>query len=144
MRYDFLIASFNALITECMSLTYIYSLTFLINYLKDETAEVKQGIMLAAGFCLLVITSGLMRNYYVFQGYLMAIKVRKILISAMFDKVGLLSTKSLTETNSGKLVTLISSDIFGVERALSHSPIVFAAPIISLTAFILIGSNSGW
>lgn len=48
----------------------------------------------------------------------MAIRMRKAIISAMYDKVALLSVKSLTETNSGKLITIISGDIFNVERAI--------------------------
>jgi ABC-type multidrug transport system fused ATPase/permease subunit len=67
---------------------------------------------LAAIFSTLVLVSGTLRNYYVFGGYEMSLKFRKVLVSAMYDKVGLLSMKSLTETNSGKLITLISSDIF--------------------------------
>ena len=38
--------------------------------------------------------------------------MRKTLVSAMYDKVSVLSMKSLTETNPGKLITLISADIF--------------------------------
>jgi len=42
----------------------------------------------------------------------MAINIRKVLVSSIYDKVGKLSIKSLTETNSGKLISLVSSDLF--------------------------------
>lgn len=69
-------------------------------------------------YSLAIIVSAVCRNYYVFLGYVMAIRMRKAIISAMYDKVTLLSVKSLTETNSGKLITIISGDIFNVERAI--------------------------
>lgn len=69
-------------------------------------------------YALAIIVSASFRNYYVFLGYVMAIRMRKAIISAMYDKVTHLSVKSLTETNSGKLITIISGDIFNVERAI--------------------------
>ena len=50
----------------------------------------------------------------------------------------------LYSKHSGKLITLISSDIFQVERAFAYCPIVLAAPIISTLVFVLIGYQFGW
>jgi ABC-type bacteriocin/lantibiotic exporter with double-glycine peptidase domain len=144
MRADYLLCSFVSLIAECLSVCYTFMLMYIIRYLKDENAEVKEGMILAGGFSFLVLISGLFRNYYIFGGYHMAVKVRKVLVSAMYDKVGLLSMKSLTETNSGKLITLISSDIFNVERAMTMTPIALSAPFTTLFVLILIGIQSGW
>lgn len=41
-----------------------------------------------------------------------AIMMRRTLCAVMFDKVAALSVKSLGETNIGKLISLISSDLF--------------------------------
>lgn len=64
----------------------------------------------------------------------------------MYDKVANLSTKSLTETNSGKLITIISGDIFMVERAICILPIVPAAPIVTFLClfFISYSTNVGY
>jgi hypothetical protein len=62
----------------------------------------------------------------------------------MYEKVGKLSMKSLIETNSGKLITLISADMFQVERGLVISPVVFAAPFVNLLCYIFIGISVGW
>ena len=53
------------------------------------------------------------------------------------------SMKSMTETNSGKLISLISADLFIIERGLSILSLNFAAPFISMFTcyllYILIG-----
>lgn len=74
----------------------------------------------------------------------MTVKMRKVFVSAMYDKVGVLSIKSLTETNSGKLITLISSDIFVLERAIAFTPYLLAAPILAIVCMFLIYLNSEW
>ena len=74
----------------------------------------------------------------------MAVKVRKILVSAMYDKLGNLSVKAMTSTNSGKLVTLVSADIFMIERPLSMAPMIFSSPVSNLTVILAIGFTTGW
>jgi hypothetical protein len=69
------------------------------------------------------------------EGTTIAIKIRRTLVAALYDKVVNLSMKSMTETNSGKLISLISADLFGVERGLSFFPIVLASPFINILAY---------
>ena len=61
----------------------------------------------------------------------------------MYDKVAKLSMKSMTETNSGKLISLISADLFSVERGLSFFPLLIAAPIINFIAYGFIYQTVG-
>ena len=74
----------------------------------------------------------------------MALEGRKLLVSAIFDKVGRLSMRSLTETNSGKLITLVSADIFTIERPLAVAPFGIASPFINLMCYGLIWYIAGW
>ena len=74
----------------------------------------------------------------------MSICVRKVLVVAIYDKVAKISIKSLAQTNSGKLITLISSDIFMVEKGLALAPFGLCSPIISLAGYVTIGITSGW
>ena len=48
--------------------------------------------------------------------------LRRTLVANMFDKILNLSLKSLVETESGKLVAIISADLFIVERQLCMVP----------------------
>ncbi len=82
-------------------------------------------------------------NYF-FQGFFYSINMRKAIVMAMFNKVSRLSLKSLSETNSGKLITLISSDIFAVERNMQFAPLIISAPISNVVAYVIIGVTSGW
>ena len=66
---------------------------------------------MTAIFGALMTVGALFKNFFVFQGYNMAIKMRKTLIAAMYSKISRLSMQSLTETNSGKLITIVSGDI---------------------------------
>lgn len=74
----------------------------------------------------------------------MALETRKLLIAAMYDKVGKLSMRSLTETNSGKLINLVSSDIFTLERPLAMTPFFVAAPFINIVCYVLVWQLAGW
>jgi ABC-type multidrug transport system fused ATPase/permease subunit len=59
-------------------------------------------------------------------------------------KISKLNMKSLTETNSGKLITIVSGDIQSIERPLALVSIFLAAPFINIVAYIVIGFTSGW
>jgi ABC-type multidrug transport system fused ATPase/permease subunit len=52
--------------------------------------------------------------------------------------------KSIAQTNSGKLVTIVSSDIHSIERQMCCIPIVIAAPFINIVVYIIIGLTSSW
>lgn len=127
-----------AVFAEGITVSYVYFLFYLISYLKDPEAEYTDGIWLVCVYSSGVFISSVLRNKYIFDGYVMAIKIRKAIVSTMYDKVGKLSTKSMTETNSGKLITIISGDVFSVERAICILPILPAAPIIVLLSIFYV------
>jgi ABC-type multidrug transport system fused ATPase/permease subunit len=121
----------------------VYFLFYLIKYLKDPEAPYTDGIWLICVYSASITVATLFRNYYIFLGYAIAIRMRKAIVSSMYDKVGKLSTKSLTETNSGKLITIISGDVFNVERAICIMPILLACPIVTLLCLFYISLSSG-
>ena len=86
-------------------------LLYLINFLKDPNGELWYGIVLLAIFGTLMFVGAIFKNFFVFYGQLSATKVRKTLIASMYSKISKLSMQSLTETNSGKLITIVSGDI---------------------------------
>ena len=135
--------SLVALFAEGIIVSTVYFLFYLINYLKDPEAPITDGVWICTVYCSAVAVSVVLRNKYIFDGYLMAIRMRKALVSTLYDKIGKLSTKSLTETNSGKLITIISGDIFNVERAASLTPLLPATPLVLLLSLFYIGYGSG-
>ena len=67
-------------------------------------------------FSLSTIIGQTLKNQGLFYVMVVALKIRKALIVTMYDKIGTLSMESLIKANSGKVITLISSDIFQTEK----------------------------
>ena len=86
----------------------------------------------------------MVRNREIHSGLMLSFKMRRVLISFLFDKVTKLSVKSMTETNSGKLISMISSDLFHIERGVALFPLLLAAPFINAWAFYLMVKTIGW
>ena len=80
----------------------------------------------------------MLRNKQILDSYMSAIRARRVLVGSLFNKVTKLSVKSMTETNSGKLIGMISADIFAVERGLGFCTMILAAPFINLFAYYLL------
>jgi len=78
------------------------------------------------------------------MGGVVAVEIRKVTVSAMYDKIGKLSVKSLTETNSGKLISLVSSDLFQIERPISIMFMVFVIPLLNIVVAVIIGYTEGF
>mgnify|MGYP000864340044 CR=1 FL=1 len=100
--------------------------------------------MLVALFSFSILIGSLLRNFYIYYGQMMSLEIRKLLISAIYDNVNKLSMRSLTETNSGRLITMVTSDIFNLERSLSMAPLGLASPFINLACYGLIWHIAGW
>mmetsp|Transcript_40800 Transcript_40800/g.29424 ORF Transcript_40800/g.29424 Transcript_40800/m.29424 type:complete len:117 (+) Transcript_40800:637-987(+) len=77
-------------------------------------------------------------------GGVVAVRMRKVIVSSIYDKIGSLSIKSLAETNSGKLISLVSSDLFQIERPFSIIFMLIPIPLLNLTVSAIIGFTMGW
>jgi ABC-type multidrug transport system fused ATPase/permease subunit len=62
----------------------------------------------------------------------------------MFIKVERLSVKSLSETESGKLVAIISSDLFSIEGGMALCPIILGGPIVTLFTIFFVTAYYKW
>lgn len=129
---------------EGLAVGFTSFIVYLIRYLKDAEAVLSEGIVLVAILAAMMIISFLFRNYFLFAAYNWAIKMRKSIFSALLEKVTKLSMKAMTETNSGKLITIVNADIQQVERSLSLLPLIVVAPLINILAYVIIGLQCGW
>jgi len=131
--------------SDSLSLTSCYFITQLILYIYASEVSVGKGVYLLVIFILLnILAQPLIQSSYFFQGFYYAINMRKAIVLAMYNKVSKLSLKSLAETNSGKLITLISSDLFTIERMMQFAPLLISAPLCNIVAYIIIGFTAGW
>ena len=143
-RSSWLISALAGLIGECTGIFSCYFITHLINFLRDESAPLEEGIKLVAIFMSVNIVSQLCRNFYIHFGFITSIRMRRTLVTVIFEKVINLSMRSLIATNSGKLIAVISSDLFAAERTLTFSPLVLIFPIVNIFAYVIIGISSSW
>lgn len=144
MRYDFFYALVVNTISDLIQLFYIYWTQTIISWVLDPDATIAQGAVLCAVFTGSAFIAAVFKRSVVQTGCIMAVKIRKLLIGAMYGKLGKLSVKSVASTNSGKLITLVSADIFMVERGLAFTPLVFSAPIINIAVVIVVGITTHW
>jgi ABC-type multidrug transport system fused ATPase/permease subunit len=103
-------------LSDLTALIYTYFIALLIEYVYDTEAPKSKGAWLLAIFISILCISRLFWDAFFMQGFYFAINMRKTIILALYDKLAKLSLKSLADTNSGKLITLISQDIFVIER----------------------------
>jgi len=105
------VANLFCIAGELCAIGFTTSLIYLIAYIKDDDAPIEEGIVYLVIFSVLMYFSAMFKNHYIFKGALIAVQMRKTLVAAMYQKISKLSMKSLTQTNSGKLITIISGDI---------------------------------
>jgi ABC-type multidrug transport system fused ATPase/permease subunit len=121
----------------------------LIAYLKDSPpedpeADVYLGVAYVFVFATLMLAASLLRNEQQLLGFKTAIRSRKCLTAALYTKISRLSVRSLAETNSGKLITIVSGDLQAVTPMMGLVAMIFAAPFVNLVAFLVLGYTSGW
>jgi ABC-type multidrug transport system fused ATPase/permease subunit len=138
-KWDVLLSAICSYVAELSSLFYSFLLLYILKYLKDDCADWTDGVRLVSIFAGLIFVSNFIRNYYVFNGLVMGVRLRKTLVGAMFNKVGRMSLKSMARTNSGKLVALISADIMQIERPVTLICIAISGGLLNITVFVIIG-----
>lgn len=141
---EYFIAAILNLLCEASSVTYIYTLIYLISFLRDDDAELQEGLILAGIFSFFTFSARFFSNISTLMGYRASLKIRRTLVMAMYKKVSKISMKSLAQTESGKLITLVSSDIFSIEKGLALLPFAMGTPIINFTIYYIIWRTYSW
>ena len=89
---------FLVIFAELCTLGSMFMIREFAEYLTLEEHDMNQASITIAIFAGLVILGVLIRNLYLYYGSVMAIEVRKLLIVALYDKLGRLTLRSLAET----------------------------------------------
>lgn len=144
LKWDCYFNIANCIAGELLALYYSYYVSVMIRYINSPDREIGTGLTMVGVFFGCQVLSQIFRNRYLLSGFETSVKMRRILVSALYAKVVRLSMKSMTETGSGKLISLISGDMFSVERGNSLIPIVFAAPIVNIVAYSILAKTVGW
>ena len=100
---------FFAVLAESIAVFYADFVGKMIEYIEDPEADPKYGIIFGVIFCSAQLVALILRSYVYDMGVVLAIRLRKVLVAALYRKTIHLSMKSMTETNSGKLISLTMS-----------------------------------
>lgn len=131
-------------ICEHLVMFSIYWSQLIIEWILDADATTSRGVMLCAVYTGVSILQVFIRRSSIINSYIMAIKIRKILVGALYDKIGKLSAKAVASTNSGKLITLVSADIFMIERGVAFTPLMLLSPITNIVVMLYVGFMFNW
>lgn len=131
-----IIGSLLILVYEILAISQSTFLLALISVIKDPETNSGKSALYVCIFFLISISYVLIKNYGMLYGQTASLLFRKTIISAMYEKVSKLSVKSLTETNSGKLIALVSGDLQQVERSMFMMGYMFVVPLVSIFAFV--------
>jgi ABC-type multidrug transport system fused ATPase/permease subunit len=142
--YDWLYVAFIAIISECTGIYYAFFIEYLANFIIDKKQPISKGIWLLAIYLFMNFVTIVARNRYIHYGYMTSIRMRRTLCAVMFDKVTALSVESLAKTSSGKLIAMISSDLFALERSFTFASLILVFPVCNLFTFLYVGSRFGW
>jgi hypothetical protein len=104
-------SAFFAFLGECAVIAFTTYMIVIIDFLKDDVAPPYMGYVHALAFSALMISSVIFKNESQIIGFKNSVAIRKSLTAAMYTKISKLSMRSLTETNSGKLITIVSGDL---------------------------------
>ena len=83
----------------------------MIGFINNPDLEWHYGLGYCALFAFLMASNTLCRQQYIFHGYNLSINIRKALTGILYNKIERLTIKSLTETDSGKVISIISGDL---------------------------------
>ena len=144
VRWNWMTCAFFGLVGEMTGVFNCFFIAELISYIRDPEQTIEQGIKLLCVAIFTSIVQQLCRNFYIQYGIINSVKLRRTLVALLFDKVSALSMKSLMSTSTGKLITVISSDLFTTEKALAFSGLILIFIPVNLFTYILIGLLSNW
>jgi len=96
---------------EGLGVFYSFYISKIIEFIQDPDRCYTEGIMHTAIFFLANFFCVLLRQHWIQLGMFASLKLRRVLAAKMFAKVEKLSMRSLSETDSGKLVSVVSGDL---------------------------------
>ena len=135
--------AFYCYISELLALGQNSMLILMIKFINDPDMEFQYGVLYVIMFAILMTSNTLCRQQYIFSGYNLSINIRKALTGILYNKIERLTIKSLTETDSGKVISIISGDLQALTRPMCFIAIILVAPIINLTAYGILWVTCG-
>lgn len=121
LTYD-IISSLNPLLTKAL-ITYVEKKTF------DPDLSLRQGVGYALGVSFMTLVSGIIINHFMNFSMTCGLQVKAILTSVILEKSFKLDGHSKQTYSTGKITSLMGTDLARVDLAVGFQPYLLTFPI---------------
>ncbi|RCK59331.1 Oligomycin resistance ATP-dependent permease YOR1 [Candida viswanathii] len=117
----------------------------LINYVENRTLGIEKnvgkGVGYSFGVALLMVATGLLMNHFFYIGMKMGAEVKVVLTNAILRKSFKLDAKARHDFPSGKITSLITTDLSRIEIAAVFQPLLICLPVPIIIAIVILIVN---
>ena len=128
---------------EMMAIYCCYNTGYLIEFMQTKDKPSQYEISLLFMFSFAFVTQIFLRNLHYFYNNMLALKLKKLFMTVLYHKLSKISLDSMGEISDGKLITLLQSFIFILEKILMLVYFCAVAPVALIVSCILIAMKGG-
>lgn len=104
---------------------------------------VGKGVGYAIGASMLVLVMGILTNHYFYHAMMTGAQTKAVLTKAMLDKSFRLNAEGRNKFSSGKITSIMGTDLARIDFALGFQPFLFTFPIPVIIAIAILIVNVG-
>ncbi|RLV95497.1 Oligomycin resistance ATP-dependent permease YOR1 [Spathaspora sp. JA1] len=138
--------SFAVLVLVIMAFTPLLT-KYLIRYVEARTLGMEnstgKAIGYSLGLTLMMLVTGIMTNHFYYMGLLVGGSTKALLTNTILDKSLKLSARGRHKFPTGKITSMITTDLARIEIAVIYQPLAIGLPIAVVIAIIILIVNIG-
>ncbi|CAM8979802.1 unnamed protein product [Rhodiola kirilowii] len=137
-------ASF-AVVSACASYVGPYLINDLVSFLSDKSCRsIESGYLLALAFLGAKMIETISERQWMFGARQLGLRLRAALISKIYQKGLLLSSKARQTHGSGEIINYMSVDVQRVIHLMWYANIIWMLPIQITLAILILRTTLGW
>lgn len=102
-----------------------------------------QGVGYAIGASVLVMVIGILMNHYFYHAMMVGAQVKSVLTKSILDKSFRLNAESRDKFSTGKITSMMGTDLARVDFAIGFQPFIITFPIVIIVAIAILIVNIG-
>lgn len=146
-KWHYLYASLCAVLANCASAFNPMVTKRLIEFVEQKAVDhglhVNKGVGYAIGASLIMMFNGLLFNHLFLAAQVIGVEAKSILIKAILDKMLKASNYTRHKFPSGKVTSMVTTDLARIEFAFSFQPFLAGFPATLAICIVLLLTNVG-
>lgn len=146
-KWRYLYAAMCAVLANCASGFNPMVTKRLINFVEAKALHhglhVNKGIGYAIGASLIMLLNGILFNHFFLAAQVIGVEARSILTKAILDKMLRASNYTRHRFPSGKVTSMVTTDVARIEFAFSFQPFLAGFPAALAICIVLLITNVG-